>query len=82
MSATLVQVSVPLVQNGAQERVLSAIRAGIDRVPAIVAETGLNETAVRNAIRRLVDAGDVRRKFLGGYEAVASERCLLAEVWR
>jgi predicted transcriptional regulator of viral defense system len=68
-------------QNGNQKRVHRAIgnHAGVT-VEGLVHETGLDEQAVRNAVKRLLDAGEIRRMTLGGY-AIVNKRCLLSEVW-
>lgn len=64
---------------GTQEHVYSAIRGGQRHVVDIMRATGLEELAVRNAVRRLLDQDLIRNN--GGYEPV-QRRCLLAEVWR
>jgi DNA-binding Lrp family transcriptional regulator len=62
-------------------QVLAAIEKGASECAAIEKATGLDETAVRNAIRRLHDEGSIRRLNFGGYAPVL-ERCLLAECWK
>ena len=74
-------MSMTGVSNGNQERVLEAIRSGAEDLEAIVRATGLAVTQVRNAIKRLQDAGEIRRKDLGGYAPVV-KRCRLEEVWK
>jgi hypothetical protein len=66
---------------GPQQSVLQAIREGMRTVDDIRLLTRLDEAAVRNAIRRLLDAGEVRRLNFGGYGPVDSG-CRLAEHWR
>lgn len=67
--------------NGNQTLVLRAIQRGNQQVSDVVRVTGLDALAVRNAIKRLQDAGEIRRKDLGGYAPVI-RNCLLAELWR
>ena len=69
------------VSNGNPERVLEAIKSGAEELEAIVRATGLDATQVRNALKRLQDAGEIRRKDLGGYAPVI-RRCRLEEVWK
>ncbi len=69
------------MKNGAKDLVLSAIKRGFSEREVIERETGLKRLQVENAIKRLNDDGEIRRKNLGGYEPVTQE-CLLAEVWR
>ena len=68
-------------QNGNQDSVHAAVKAGNATVPDIMRETGLAEQTVRNAIKRLQDSGDIRRKTWGGYEAT-TKQCLLEEAWK
>jgi DNA-binding MarR family transcriptional regulator len=65
--------------NGNQDAVYDAVRGGHRDLTAILRVTGLDENAVRNALRRLGDRNLVRRDN-GHYRAV--ERCVLAEVWK
>lgn len=67
--------------NGNQDLVLAAVRQGLSDRRAIETWTGLDRDQVGTSLRRLIDAGSVRRKLAGGY-APAEEVCLLAEVWR
>jgi predicted transcriptional regulator len=76
---------VDLAQNGTKDRVLNAIKQGVSDPKAIATWIGIGEAAVRNAIKRLLDAGDIRRKAGGGYEPAPVKRfdkCVLAEAWR
>ena len=68
-------------QNGSKDRVHAAIKNRHADVHDIMRKTGLDEQCVRNAIKRLQDSGDIRRKTWGGYEAT-TKQCLLEEMWK
>ena len=67
--------------NGTQERVLAAIKQGVSDQEAIETWAGVERDAVRNAIKRLIYAGEIRRGQTGGYFP-ARRGCLLEECWR
>lgn len=63
-----------------QKLVYDAIKRGYAEVEDIASRTKLDATKVRNAIKRLQDLGEIRRREMGGYYAVG-KRCLLEEAW-
>lgn len=67
--------------NGNQQLVLNAIRQGVSNAKAIATLVGIDYTATQNAIRRLMDAGAIKRTGRGGYAAVNHEAPLLSKVW-
>ena len=67
--------------DGQQEKVLAAVREGMRTVDDIRLLTKLDENATRTAIRRLRDAGRIRRLDTGGYGPV-DVGLLLAQCWR
>jgi len=69
----------PAHHNGNQELVYATVRAGKTDVPAIVQATGIEDHAVRTALRRLKDVGRIYSSN-GHYTAI--ESCALAEAWR
>lgn len=66
--------------NGTQRSVLNAIKQGVSDIKAICSWVGIPELAARNAIRRLIDRGDVRHT-QAGYVAVRGA-IELEKVWR
>lgn len=71
----------PSQKNGNVDLVLAAVQQGMSDKRAIAIWLRLDVQAVENALKRLIDSGDVRRKMSGGY-ARARATCLLAEIWR
>lgn len=67
--------------NGNQVRVLNAVKQGVGNRKAIATWLGIDQMAVDNALRRLLDKKEIRAVAPGCYEPT-SELCLLAEVWR
>jgi hypothetical protein len=67
--------------NGTQQAVLNAIKQGVTDRGAIGPWLGMDDTAVTNAVRRLMDKGEIYATSQGHYAAVHNG-CLLEQVWR
>jgi predicted transcriptional regulator len=73
------------LRDGTKDRVLNAIKQGVSDPKAIATWLDIELSAVKNAIKRLLDASDIQKRHGGGYEpAVRALRtkCALAETWK